>query len=115
MSKANWSNYVWQPKATFSTEPLGDVPEIRGFSCYFRPERLEWCVTPLGVSVLAVGPATRATYRSGEFRWNVEGYRPEALPEWIEVPHDLIAVAKRAVSDLALPDRGILATERETR
>ena len=25
MSKANWSNYVWQPKATFSTEPLGTM------------------------------------------------------------------------------------------
>ena len=87
-----------QPKVTFWVEAPDDAPkEIRGYSCYFRPERLELTVTPTHASVTAHGSATRVPRRQGQFTWSISGLWGDELPDWMLLPLELLARADEFV------------------
>lgn len=98
-------------KVTFWTAAPDDAPgEIKGYTCYFRPERLEWTVTPRFILVAAHGPATRVEYRQGSMSWRVLGRwgdeRPswpvDERPNWLMLPRgNSLAIAQNAVDRLS--------------
>lgn len=96
------------PTVTFWTDAPDDAPEeIKGYTCCFRPERLEWSVSldPHGrsrVYVIAHGPATRVECRQGSYGWVVEG-RPwgDERPPWLLLPVDSLMTANLAVDSIA--------------
>lgn len=91
-----------EPQITFWTEAPADAPdEIKGTTCYFRPERLEWSVGTRSIRVSAHGPATRVRRRQGFAFWSVEGYFGDERPAWLPVPLDALAAANRAVREIA--------------
>lgn len=94
------------PQVTFWTEAPSDAPEVKGSTCYFKPERLEWrsWASPAGrvvVDVVAHGPATRVEYRQGARRWDVDG-TPEGdtRPPWLPLPLDKLTHATLLVERL---------------
>ena len=97
----SWNDHVWSPKTRFSTPAPPDAPEIRGYRCYFQPERLEWTVTLDAVHLVMDGPATRAPHRRGDQSWRVEGTYPDPLPSWVSVPHGMILAARTGLLTLA--------------
>lgn len=91
-----------EPKVTFWTKAPDDAPdEIKGTTCYFRPERLEWSVSLLWVHVTARGPATRVKYRQGAATWSVKGYLGDERPPWVPLPVDPLREAMSAVDKIA--------------
>lgn len=97
------------PQVTFWTEAPNDAPdEVKGYTCYFKPELLEWRVWAFWegrrvvIDVLAHGPATRVEHRQGEMCWGVEG-TPEGdtRPPWLLLPLDKLPHAKLLVERLA--------------
>ena len=91
------------PSVTFWTEAPSDAPEVKGYTCYFKPERLEWRVWTIRggrvvVDVLAHGPATRVEYRQGARLWAIEG-TPEGdtRPPWLLLPQIEVTHAKLLV------------------
>ena len=99
-----------QPKVTFWTKAPADAPdEIKGTTCYFRPEWLEWSVSPRQVYVSAHGPATRVGHRQGVAGWSVEGFLGDERPPWLLLPVDPLAKAILTVdriADLLNPTEG---------
>ena len=90
------------PRITFWTAAPGYAPEVKGHSCYFRPERLEWIVTPRdNIRVVAHGPATRVDHRQGSMSWSVSGRWGDERPNWLLLPIDPLATAQLAVDRLA--------------
>ena len=91
-------NTMPRPKVTFWVEAPDDAPkEIRGYTCYFRPERLELTVTPTHTYVTAHGPATRVSHRQGQFTWSIQGLWGDELPDWMLLPQELLARAEEFV------------------
>ena len=95
---------MMEPAFTFTTVPT-DAKPTKGTTCYFYPQRLKWRVSPSGITVTASGPASRVKHRQGAWLWVVKGHGAEPLPDWLEVPADLIDIAERAV--WALRDYGV--------
>lgn len=96
-----WGEYTRQAKMTLWTPAPADAPEIKGYRCYFRPEWLEWLITPVEIRVAAHGPATRATnIGQGEMWWSVDSTHPHRAPDrpdWLLLPVDLLAKARLGV------------------
>lgn len=96
------------PRVTFWTEAPNNAPdEVKGYTCYFKPERLEWRVWTLWagrvvVDVVAHGPATRVEHREGARHWAIEG-TPEGdtRPPWLLLPLDKLTQAALLVERLA--------------
>ena len=83
------------------TTTAGIAPEMKGNRCYFNPSHFEWSVSLASVMVTAVGPSTRTPrVNVGTKTWVYRGYRADPLPEWIEVPIDMIEIAETAVRAL---------------
>lgn len=84
-----------KPHVTFWTDAPDNAPdEIKGNTCYFQPEKLEWSVSPTSVWVVAHGPATRVERRSGGLGWGVDRNWGDEVPLWVPIPSDLIAAAR---------------------
>lgn len=97
------------PMLTFWTKAPEDAPdEVKGYTCYFKPERLEWRVrtfwqrkSRVVVDVVAHGPATRVEHREGAMRWGVEGsIEGDTRPAWLLLPLDQLARAILTVEEL---------------
>lgn len=97
------------PTLTFWTKAPEDAPEVKGYTCYFKPERLEWRVrtfwqrkSRVVVDVVAHGPATRVEHREGAMRWGVEGsIEGDTRPAWLLLPLDQLASAILTIEELA--------------
>lgn len=101
------SKFIPGPSITFWTEAPEDAPEVKGYICYFKPERLEWRVwgyrgdRRLMVDVVAHGPATRVKYRQGAMRWGIQGMtESDTRPPWLLLPVDKLAHAILTVERL---------------
>lgn len=85
-------------KITFWTDAPEDAPkEIKGTTCFFRPERLEWVVSAHSIRVGAHGPATRVKHRQGAAFWSVEGPQGDERPTWLLLPIDPLSIATLTV------------------
>ena len=97
------------PMVTFWTEAPEDAPEVKGYTCYFKPERLEWRVWifrqgegRVVTDVVAHGPATRVEHREGAMRWDVEGpIEGDTRPTWLLLPLSRLIRASLTVEELA--------------
>ena len=97
-----WQDYLSQPRIRLRTAAPADAPEVKGSSCYFQPEWLDWSICTDGISVSASGPATRTKYKQGAKYWNVEGNRaPDERPAWLLLPNHVLAIARLAIEDVA--------------
>lgn len=96
------------PAITFWTKAPEDAPEVKGYTCYFKPERLEWrvCVFWQGDSrvvtdVVAHGPATRVEHREGSMHWDVEvSTEGDGRPPWLSLPLSRLIRARLTVEEL---------------
>lgn len=96
------------PTVTFWTKAPEDAPEVKGYTCYFKPERLEWrvCIYRQGESqvvtdVVAHGPATRVPHRQGAMRWGVVGtYEGDTRPPWLLLPGNRLSSVARTIEEL---------------
>ena len=88
-------------KITFWTDAPDDAPEeVKGTTCFFRPERLKWVVTERSVMVAAHGPATRVKHRQGVAWWSAEGPSGAEYPTWLPLPISPISIAVLAVREI---------------
>ena len=97
------------PMITFWTKAPEDAPEVKGYTCYFKPERLEWRVrtfwqgeSRVMTDVVAHGPATRVEHRQGEMCWSVEDLIDgDTRPPWLLLPLDQLSRATLTIEELA--------------
>lgn len=98
------------PMITFWTKAPEDAPEeVKGHTCYFKPERLEWRVRTfrqgegrIVTDVVAHGPATRVEHRAGSMSWSVEGTLDgDTRPPWLLLPLTPLVRASLTVEELS--------------
>jgi len=93
---------------TFWTKAPEDAPEVKGYTCYFKPERLEWRVRTfrqgegrIVTDVVAHGPTTRVKHRQGAMHWGIEGTSEgDTRPPWLLLPLDQLTRATLTVEEL---------------
>ena len=96
-----WDDYLRQIKITLRTPAPGYSPEVKGNTCYFKPEWLDWTVTNSSIYVTARGPATRVAHRQGEKSWSVEGRSwGDERPDWLPLPVDALTNARFGIESV---------------